>query len=138
MEVLTEAGMLKKKVKQKEICLNECLNLFRSDTVKAMRDDRSNCVVLNLDDQKIDFINKFKNDAIFPSEKIFDFATWRKEYPSFIRDEEKVDFRGKKLKEFNFDRKFLVVVLCEADTEEELLRNVSYIPHIDKFHRVVI
>jgi hypothetical protein len=79
----------------------------------------------------VDFINKFKHDQIFPSEKIFDFATWRREYPSHIRDNEKVDFRGTQLKKFNFDKNFLVVVLCEAETEEELLKNVSYIPHID-------
>jgi hypothetical protein len=50
MEVLNEAGMLKQKVKEKEISMRECLNIFRYDTVKAMRGDRSSCVVFNLDD----------------------------------------------------------------------------------------
>jgi hypothetical protein len=50
MEVLNETGLLKEKVKEKQIKHSEMLEMLRHDTLRAMIGGRSSCVVLNLAD----------------------------------------------------------------------------------------
>jgi hypothetical protein len=50
MEILNETGLLKEKVKSKELRHMEMLSILRQDSLKAMSGDRSSCVVFNLAD----------------------------------------------------------------------------------------
>ena len=66
------------------------LEMLRMDMFKSMRGDRSSCLVVNLADVQVDFTNRYKHEKLFPSEKVFDFATWRREYVNYVREDEKV------------------------------------------------
>lgn len=48
MEILNETGLLKEKVKSKEVKHLEMLSILRQDALRAMVGGRSSCVVFNL------------------------------------------------------------------------------------------
>jgi hypothetical protein len=48
-----------------------------------------------------------------------------------LKPEERVGKMGKRRKKFMFDVNFNIVVISQAATEEELLKNVGHIPHIN-------
>jgi hypothetical protein len=49
-----------------------------------------------------------------------------------------VDERKKPVTTFPFNPKFMIVVISKATSEEELLENVGFIPHIDSFHKIIV
>jgi hypothetical protein len=80
-DVLNETGLLRKKVRDKEITHSEMLKVIRYDTVRAMVDNgRTSYLILNLADQHIDFAKKFASNSLFPADKVFNFADWRKNH----------------------------------------------------------
>ena len=80
------------------------------------------------------------DDSTFPTEKIFNFAEWRKEenYKKIVREEEDHDLMGNK-KCYWMNDKFTMVILAEDEGDEEAKKEVlSKIPHLENFEIITI
>ena len=65
------------KLQYKTVTQDEVLETLRSDFIKAMRNGE--IIVLDLYKEVVDFKTEFTNDAIFPSELVFDYEKWREQ-----------------------------------------------------------
>ena len=89
----------------------------------------------------IDWKNVFNDEKMFPTDKIFDFAEWRKEanYKKIVKPEEDVDLMGNKNCFFMND-KFDIIILSndEAKDAESRQETKDLIPHLDNFDTITI
>lgn len=81
-----------------------------------------------------DFTTVFSDKVNFPTEKIFNFAEWRKEenFKSILKEGEDHDLMGNK-KCYYLNPNFDLVILQNEDDEEEKQELIAKIPHVESF-----
>ena len=117
--------------------VDEALDNVRKGLVYCMRAGEK--LVVFCDKLAIDWKEKFNSAAMWPSDKVFDFAEWRKQdvYKKILKPEEDVDTQGNKGMYFMNDD-FTIVLLCSYQSDEEAQNVMKALPHADKFGIVKI
>ena len=116
------------------ITREQAIETVRKGLVYAMRiGDR---LVLYTGNISIDWKNIF-NDAIWlPTDKIFNFAEWRKDevYKKIVKPEEDVDLMGNKNCYFMNEKFDIVILANDEDKDAETRADIkASLPHLDNF-----
>ena len=110
-----------------QITRQQGLESVRAVLVKAMQAGERLCIMI--DKIAPDFIEKYTDAHIFPSEKIFDFKEFRKieTYKSLLLEEEDYDLQGNK-GNYLMQDDFTIVILSAVQSEEEKQEVINRIP----------
>lgn len=76
-----------------------------------------------------DMTQVYKSDE-FPSDKIFDFATWRDpaNYKSIVKDDEDVDVSGN-TGQYVMQNGFTIFILFDYESDEKIAECLAAFPH---------
>ena len=109
---------------------------MRATTLMAMR--QGNRIAFDFDKLEVDFKNEFNDEEIWPTDKIFDCLYWKEHHDKYMRDSERVNPGGEQSYTFPFQRDFMAIIITKADDEDTMIKNISKIPHVNDFHKIVI
>ncbi len=102
-----------------KITREEAIETVRKGLVYSMRaGDR---LVLFMGNIAIDWKNTFNDATWFPTDLIFNFAEWRKDavYKKIVKPEEDVDLMGNKNCYFMREKFDLIILVNDADHDQE-------------------
>ena len=116
----------------------DSLEKLRKPMINSMR--LGSNYVINIGSMTPDFKSQFTSDSIFPADKVFDREHWfeHDNYIKFVKEDENFGLGGLNPGHYYMAKDFNLVIVSDAEDEEDIQAQLDAIPHSDKFEKITI